>query len=131
MGATPNTHLAETAGLEVDNGIVVDQTLHASGPDVYAAGDVANAYHPLLERRLRVEHWANALNGGPAAGRSMPGRQVSFDRIPYSQTDQHDLGMEYSGMSGPPVTTGWSTGVTGPSGGSSPSGCSACAWSPA
>jgi 3-phenylpropionate/trans-cinnamate dioxygenase ferredoxin reductase subunit len=57
--------VAQQAGLHVDNGIVVDETLRTSDPHIYAAGDVANAYHPLLRRNIRVEHWANALNAGP------------------------------------------------------------------
>lgn len=97
IGAAPNTGLAEEAGLEVDNGVVVDASLRTSDPDVFAAGDVANAHHPLLGRRLRVEHWANALNGGPAAARAMLGQDVSYDRVPYFYTDQFELGMEASG----------------------------------
>ncbi|MHB1235770.1 MAG: oxidoreductase C-terminal domain-containing protein, partial [Microbacteriaceae bacterium] len=65
-----------------------------------AAGDVANAFHPVLGRHLRVEHWANALNQGPLAARSMLGQQVVYDRVPYFYTDQYDLGMEYSGYPG-------------------------------
>jgi 3-phenylpropionate/trans-cinnamate dioxygenase ferredoxin reductase subunit len=101
VGARPNVQLATGAGLLVDNGIVVDQALRTSHPDIHAAGDVANAYHPLLERHLRVEHWANALNGGPAAARSMLGQHVVYDRVPYFYTDQYDLGMEYSGHADP------------------------------
>ncbi len=101
VGIRPNTELAEQAGLEVDNGILAGADLRTSNPDVYAAGDVANAYNPLLGRRLRVEHWANALHGGPAAARSMLGQDVAFDRVPYFFTDQYDLGMEYSGAVGP------------------------------
>ncbi|WP_433184142.1 NAD(P)/FAD-dependent oxidoreductase [Actinoallomurus sp. CA-150999] len=97
IGAVPNTALAEEAGLEVEDGIVVDASLRTSDPDIYAAGDVANAYHPLLGRRIRVEHWANALNGGPAAARSMLGQPVAYDRVPYFYTDQYELGMEASG----------------------------------
>jgi 3-phenylpropionate/trans-cinnamate dioxygenase ferredoxin reductase subunit len=97
IGVRPGVAIAEAAGLRVDNGIVVDQAMRSSGPDVYAAGDVANAYHPLLGRHLRVEHWANALHGGPAAARSMLGQHVSYDAVPYFFTDQYDLGMEYSG----------------------------------
>ncbi len=97
VGAQPNTELAEQAGLPVDNGIVVDQGLRTADPDIYAAGDVANAHHPLVGARLRVEHWANALHGGPAAARSMLGQPVSYDRLPYFYTDQYDLGMEYAG----------------------------------
>ncbi|WP_030145185.1 NAD(P)/FAD-dependent oxidoreductase [Spirillospora albida] len=101
IGARPNTRLAEEAGLEVSDGVLVDASLRTSDPDIYAAGDVANAYNPLLGRRIRVEHWANALNGGPAAARAMLGRDVSYDRIPYFYTDQYDLGMEMSGAPAP------------------------------
>jgi len=101
VGISPNVELAAGAGLDVDNGILVDAGLRTSDPDVYAAGDVANALNPLLGRRIRVEHWANALHGGPAAARSMLGQDVVFDRVPYFYTDQYDLGMEYSGDVGP------------------------------
>ena len=97
----PNTGLAEAAGLDVDNGVVTDAALRTSAPDVYAAGDVASAFHPLYGRHVRVEHWANALNQGPAAARSMLGQDVSYDRVPYFFTDQYDLGMEYSGLGSP------------------------------
>jgi 3-phenylpropionate/trans-cinnamate dioxygenase ferredoxin reductase subunit len=101
IGAAPNTQLAASAGLEVDNGVVVSEALRSAVPDVYAAGDVASAFHPLYGRYVRVEHWANALNQGPAAARSMLGQQVSYERVPYFYTDQYDLGMEYSGLAGP------------------------------
>ncbi|MCW3814036.1 FAD-dependent oxidoreductase [Micromonospora sp. DR5-3] len=101
VGIQPDTQLAEAAGLKVDNGIVTDARLRTSDPHIYAAGDVANAHHPLLDRHLRVEHWANALNGGPAAARSMLGQQVEYDRLPYFFSDQYDLGMEYSGWVDP------------------------------
>lgn len=101
VGARPNTELADSAGLSIDNGILVDKALRSSHPHVFAAGDVANAFHPMLGRHLRVEHWATALNGGPAAARSMLDQPVSYDRIPYFYTDQYDLGMEYSGAIGP------------------------------
>ena len=70
------------AGLDVDNGVVTDAGLRTSDPDIYAAGDVASSDNPLLGRRIRVEHWANALNGGPAAARAMLGEQVVYDRVP-------------------------------------------------
>src|SRR3954452_12584687 len=101
VGAVPNVGLAAGAGLEVDNGVVVDDALRSATPDVYAAGDVASAFHPLYGRYVRVEHWANALNAGPAAARSILGQQVSYDRVPYFYTDQYDLGMEYSGLASP------------------------------
>lgn len=106
IGAAPRTALAETAGLamadrEHGGGVAVDASLRTSDPDIYAAGDVAAAHHPLLGSRLRVEHWANALNGGPAAARAMLGKEVSYDRIPYFFSDQYDLGLEYSGWAPP------------------------------
>jgi 3-phenylpropionate/trans-cinnamate dioxygenase ferredoxin reductase subunit len=101
IGAAPNASLAAEAGLEVDNGVLVDGALRSSDPDIFAAGDVANVLHPLLGRRIRVEHWANALNGGPAAARSMLGQQVSYDRVPYFFSDQYDLGMECAGVPEP------------------------------
>ncbi len=101
VGAQPNTALAEAAGLKVDNGIVVDEHLRASHPDVFAAGDVANAYHPRLGRQLRVEHWDNAIEQGQAAARNMLGAGEPYDRLPYFFTDQYDFGMEYVGHVGP------------------------------
>ena len=85
------------AGLAAGNGVRVDAQLRSSNPDIYAAGDVANAFHPLLGKHIRVEHWANALNQPQAAAKAMPGQQVSYDRVPYFFSDQYDLGMEYSG----------------------------------
>ncbi|WP_282695170.1 FAD-dependent oxidoreductase [Streptomyces sp. CC208A] len=106
IGAAPRTTLAENAGLALvdradGGGIAVDASLRTSDPDIYAAGDVAAFDHPFLHHRIRVEHWANALNGGPAAARAMLGQTVSYDRIPYFFTDQYDLGMEYSGWAPP------------------------------
>ncbi|WP_425834010.1 NAD(P)/FAD-dependent oxidoreductase [Streptomyces fractus] len=106
IGAAPRTALAEAAGLELADrahggGIAVDATLRTSDPDIYAAGDVAAVQHPLFDDRLRVEHWANALNGGPAAARAMLGKDVRYDRVPYFFSDQYDLGLEYSGWAPP------------------------------
>jgi 3-phenylpropionate/trans-cinnamate dioxygenase ferredoxin reductase subunit len=97
VGIRPNTDLADKAGLEVDNGVVVDEHLQTADSDVYAAGDVANAFHPLYGARLRVEHWANAANQGTAAGKSMAGDGEPYARLPYFFTDQYDLSMEYHG----------------------------------
>ncbi|WP_157157034.1 NAD(P)/FAD-dependent oxidoreductase [Diaminobutyricimonas sp. LJ205] len=102
VGAIPNTALAEAGGLAVSNGVLVDETLASSDPDIFAAGDVANAYHPVIGQRMRNEHWANARASGRVAARSMLGQRVVFDDIPYFYTDQYDLGMEYSGY--PPLT---------------------------
>src|SRR3954470_5794481 len=97
VGVAPRTELAEAAGLELDDGIVVDEFLRTSAPDVFAAGDVARAAHPLLGTSLRVEHWHNALEQGPVAARNMLGRDVAYDRIPYFFSDQYEVGMEYAG----------------------------------
>jgi 3-phenylpropionate/trans-cinnamate dioxygenase ferredoxin reductase subunit len=97
IGVSPRDELARDAGIEIDNGILVDHKLQTSAPHVFAAGDVANAWNPFFEQRIRVEHWANALNQGPAAARAMLGDPVSYDRIPYFFSDQYDVGMEYSG----------------------------------
>jgi 3-phenylpropionate/trans-cinnamate dioxygenase ferredoxin reductase subunit len=101
VGIRPEVGLAEQAGLSVDNGILTDARLQTSDPDVFAAGDVANVEHALFGRRIRVEHWANALHGGPAAARSMLGSGAPYDRVPYFYSDQYDLGMEYSGLAAP------------------------------
>ncbi|HEU4849882.1 MAG TPA: FAD-dependent oxidoreductase, partial [Terrimesophilobacter sp.] len=104
VGAVPNVALADDAGIITENGIVVDQAMQTSDPDIFAAGDVANAFHPLANMRLRSEHWANALNEGPAAARGMLGLNESYEEIPYFYTDQFDIGMEYSGYG--PMTRG-------------------------
>jgi 3-phenylpropionate/trans-cinnamate dioxygenase ferredoxin reductase subunit len=97
VGVDPRTELAETAGLALDNGVAVDAQLRTSAENIYAGGDVANAHHPFYDTRIRVEHWANALNQGPAAARNMLGQSAPYDRIPYFFSDQYDVGMEYSG----------------------------------
>lgn len=97
VGVIPNLELAQAAGLDIENGIVVDEHLQTSHPDIVGAGDVANAYHPLLRRRIRVEHWANALNQPAVAAATMLGRDAVYERLPYFYTDQYDVGMEYVG----------------------------------
>jgi 3-phenylpropionate/trans-cinnamate dioxygenase ferredoxin reductase subunit len=97
VGVQPRVALAEAAGLAVDNGILVDEHLRTSAPAIFAAGDVANAQHPFFGERVRVEHWHNALEQGPAAARAMLGREEPYDRIPYFFSDQYDVGMEYAG----------------------------------
>lgn len=97
VGITPNIELAKAAGLPIDNGVVVDEHLATIDPDVFAAGDVANAYYPLLDTHLRLEHWSAALNQGPVAAANMMGTVTSYDRVPYFFSDQYDSGMEYTG----------------------------------
>ena len=97
VGVAPRTKLAEDAGLEIDNGVLTTERLQTSANRIYAAGDLANAVHPLFGQRIRVEHWANALNQGPAAARNMLGRDAPYDNVPYFFSDQYDVGMEYAG----------------------------------
>jgi len=97
IGVEPRTELAASAGLTIDNGIEVSATLQTSDPGIFAAGDVASAWHPFYERRLRSEHWANAKFQGSAAGPLLLGADTPFDRIPYFYSDQYELGMEYTG----------------------------------
>ncbi|MFC0861575.1 NAD(P)/FAD-dependent oxidoreductase [Sphaerimonospora cavernae] len=98
IGAVPNVRLAQQAGLNVDNGIVVNAGLHTGDPDIVAAGDVANAFHPLLREHIRVEHWANARKQPAIAAATMLGRPAYYEELPYFYTDQYDLGMEYVGF---------------------------------
>ena len=101
VGITPNTQLAAGAGLKIDNGILVDEHLRTSDVNIFAAGDVANAYNPRLGRHIRVEHWANARRQGATAGKAMLGQDAIDARPSYFFTDQYDLSMEYTGDIGP------------------------------
>jgi 3-phenylpropionate/trans-cinnamate dioxygenase ferredoxin reductase subunit len=97
IGITPNVELAQQAGLQVDNGIIVDAALRSSDPNIYAAGDVAAFHNPALGRRLRVEHEDNALTMGRLAGQSMAGRAVSYGHLPSFYSDLFDQGYEAVG----------------------------------
>jgi 3-phenylpropionate/trans-cinnamate dioxygenase ferredoxin reductase component len=97
VGAAPRTELAAAAGLTVQDGVLTDDRLRTSAPNVFAAGDIARAQHPILGETIRVEHWGTALEQGPAAARNMLGRDLAYDRIPYFFSDQYDVGMEYAG----------------------------------
>jgi 3-phenylpropionate/trans-cinnamate dioxygenase ferredoxin reductase component len=101
IGVQPEVGLARAAGLAVDNGVLVDGWLRASDPHVYAAGDIAGHDHPVLRRRVRVEHWDNAIHQARAAARVILGGDAPYERLPYFFTDQYDLGMEYVGSVGP------------------------------
>jgi 3-phenylpropionate/trans-cinnamate dioxygenase ferredoxin reductase subunit len=98
LGAIPRTELARRAGLAVENGVLTDASLQTSDPHVFAAGDIANAEHPFYGRRVRVEHWANALNQPEVAARAMLGKPATYDKLPYFFSDQYDAGMEYRGL---------------------------------
>jgi 3-phenylpropionate/trans-cinnamate dioxygenase ferredoxin reductase subunit len=97
VGAVPRTELAARAGLDVGNGVVVDEHLASSVPGIYAAGDVANAFYVRYGTHVRLEHWSAALNQGPAAARAMLGGSDPYAKTPYFYSDQYDLGMEYRG----------------------------------
>ncbi|MEV4125381.1 FAD-dependent oxidoreductase [Nocardia sp. NPDC049707] len=101
IGARPNIELAADAGLAIDGGVLVDASLSTSDPNIVAVGDIASEQHPRLGRRIRVEHWANALNQPAVAAQTMLGKSASYDRLPYFFTDQYDLGMEYTGFAAP------------------------------
>ena len=101
IGATPNLDLAQRAGLDIGRGVLVDASLRTSDPAIWAVGDIAEEDHPVLKERVRVEHWANALNQPAVAARSMLGQEASYDELPYFFTDQYDLGMEYVGHAPP------------------------------
>jgi len=98
VGVIPRTELAQSAAVQIDNGVIVDEYLTTSVAGIWAAGDVANAWHPVLERRVRLEHWSAALNQGPVAAKNMLGQQTPYTKIPYFFSDQYDLGMEFSGL---------------------------------
>jgi 3-phenylpropionate/trans-cinnamate dioxygenase ferredoxin reductase subunit len=98
VGAAPNIELAKAAGLDTDSGVLVDESLVTSDPDIVAVGDIAEHLHPVLNRRVRVEHWANALNQPATAAKAMLGNPEPYERQPYFYTDQYELGMEYTGL---------------------------------
>ena len=101
MGVRPRTELASSAALAVDNGVLVDASLRTSNPDIFAVGDIANHDHPVLGHRVRVEHWATALNQPATAVSALLGGTDVYDRLPYFFSDQYDLGMEYVGHASP------------------------------
>jgi 3-phenylpropionate/trans-cinnamate dioxygenase ferredoxin reductase subunit len=97
FGIQPNVELLERAGAEVDNGVVVDEYCRTSLPDIFAAGDVANRYHPLFDQRLRLEHWNNADRQGRIAGRNVAGREDVYADIPSFWSDEYQDQIEYVG----------------------------------
>jgi 3-phenylpropionate/trans-cinnamate dioxygenase ferredoxin reductase subunit len=98
LGVEPVTELLAGTAAQIDNGIVVDEFCRTGVEGIYAAGDVANHYHPVFERRIRVEHWQNALNQGPAAARNMLGKDEPYDDIPWFWSDQYDFNLQYTGF---------------------------------
>lgn len=99
VGVLPRTELAESAGLDLDNGVLTDEHFLTSTPNIYAAGDVANVFYPMYGTHIRLEHWSAALNQGPAAAKNMVGHPTAYDKVPYFYSDQYDFDMEYRGWS--------------------------------
>lgn len=97
IGIHPNLDLAKEAGLKVNSGIIVNERLETSAPDVYAAGDAASFFHAALEKRTRVEHEDNAVQMGKVAGRNMAGASETYTHIPMFYSDLFDLGYEAVG----------------------------------
>ena len=98
LGTEPVTELLAGTGTEIDNGVVVDEHLRTGVEGIYAAGDVANHYHPVFERHIRVEHWQNALKQGPAAARSMLDKGEPYEEIPWFWSDQYEHNLQYTGF---------------------------------
>ena len=97
VGIHPNLELAKQAGLQIDNGIVVNEQLQTLDPDIYAAGDAANFFHSALGKRVRVEHEDNAVQMGKLAGRNMAGAHDTYTHIPMFYSDLFELGYEAVG----------------------------------
>jgi 3-phenylpropionate/trans-cinnamate dioxygenase ferredoxin reductase subunit len=98
FGIEPVTELLANTGVEIDNGILVDEYCQTGVEGIYAAGDVANHYHPVFGRRIRAEHWENALAQGPAAARNMLGKAEPYEEIPWFWSDQYDFNLQYAGF---------------------------------
>ena len=98
LGMEPVTELLAGTGAKIDNGIAVDQFCRAGVAGIYAAGDVANHYHPVFERRIRVEHWQNALKQGQAAARNMLDKDEPYDEMPWFWSDQYEHNLQYAGF---------------------------------
>jgi 3-phenylpropionate/trans-cinnamate dioxygenase ferredoxin reductase subunit len=98
VGVEPEVELAAGSGVDVENGILVDEFCRTNVDGIFAAGDVANHHHPLLGRRVRVEHWQNAMQQGAAAARSMLGKPAPYGPVHWFWSDQYDLNLQYAGV---------------------------------
>ena len=98
IGVEPVVDVLDGTGVHLDNGVVVDRYCQTNVPGIYAAGDVANHYHPVFERPMRVEHWHNAVKQGAAAARNMLGQGVPYDEIHWFWSDQYDANLQYAGF---------------------------------
>ena len=97
IGVEPVVDVLEGSGVDVENGVVVDEYCRTSVEGIYAAGDVANHYHPVFKTRIRVEHWHNAIKQGVVAARNMLGRRVQYDEVHWFWSDQYDVNLQYAG----------------------------------
>ena len=98
IGIEPAVEALADSGILVDNGVVVDEYCQTNVSGIYAAGDVANHYHPVFDRRIRVEHWQNAIKQGAAAARNMLGNHVAYDEVHWFWSDQYDANLQYAGF---------------------------------
>lgn len=97
VGVEPVVDFLDRSGIQLDNGVVVDEYCATNVSGIYAAGDVANHYHPVFGRRIRVEHWQNAMRQGTNAARNMLHQQVPYDEVPWFWSDQYDANIQYAG----------------------------------
>ncbi|MGH9201784.1 MAG: NAD(P)/FAD-dependent oxidoreductase [Vicinamibacterales bacterium] len=98
IGIEPAVEALGDSGIHVDNGVVVDEYCQTNVSGIYAAGDVANHHHPVFGRRIRVEHWQNAIKQGAAAARNMLGKHVAYDEVHWFWSDQYDANLQYAGF---------------------------------
>jgi len=98
IGIEPAVEALGDSGIQLDNGVIVNQYCQTNISGIYAAGDVANHYHPVFDRRIRVEHWQNAIKQGAAAARNMLGQRIAYDEIHWFWSDQYDANLQYAGF---------------------------------
>jgi 3-phenylpropionate/trans-cinnamate dioxygenase ferredoxin reductase subunit len=98
LGVEPVTEIFAGTGVQIDNGVLADEYCRTSVEGIYAAGDIANHYHPVFRRHIRVEHWQNALKQGPAAARNMMGKNEPYAEIPWFWSDQYEHNIQYAGF---------------------------------
>jgi 3-phenylpropionate/trans-cinnamate dioxygenase ferredoxin reductase subunit len=97
IGIEPAVDMLGDSGIHLDNGVVVDEYCRTNVSGIYAAGDVANHYHPVFGRQMRVEHWHNAVKQGAAAARNMLGKLVTYDEVHWFWSDQYEANLQYAG----------------------------------
>lgn len=98
IGAEPVVDMLTDSGIHVENGVVMDEYCQSNVSGVYAADDVANHYHPVFGRHIRVEHWQNAIKQGIAAARNILGKRVAYDEVPWFWSDQYEANLQYAGF---------------------------------